>query len=431
MFISAPSPPPTPDPYATAAAQTAANLTTAIGQTVLQNADEESPTATVHYEQIGEHIIADPQYNSSGSIVGTTDRHVPIYKRTVEYKPAVQAIFDKNLTVSGKLNDWASAQADQLTLLATPLSLTGLPGHPTPPEAQVMRMDLDAPGAIQSSISVGDLTTHLDTVRAGLLVRPQIKFDLDKNARITVLRNAGIVPGMEAYDNEMRMFDWRWNDEENEATLKAMAEQTRIVQLELMKGQFVNQAQNQKTQQTILYGQFFNQAALQKFEMLRTLADYIETYRARTLQEQMAVRSQVVNELTSLLHGGQVTPPQFEGFRPGKLDNTTVGQYVYQSAAMDMQKYQIQVQQSNQLMGGMFGLAGNLLGAFISDRRLKADIVKVADDARGFGWYIWRYVWDRPGTQRFGVMAQEVREFVPSAVMEVFGGYMAVDYGAL
>lgn len=401
---------------------------------MLQNADEESPTATVHYEQIGEHIISDPQYNSSGTIVGTTDRHVPIYKRTVAYKPTVQAIFDKNLVVSGKLNDWASSQGDQLNaMMGTPLSLTGLPGHATVPDAQVMRMDLEAPGSLVSSVGIADLTAHLATTRAAILVRPQIKFDLDKNARITVLRNAGIVPGMEAYDNEMRMFDWRWNDEENEATLKAQAEQTRIIQMEILKGRFANDAQHQKTQQTILYGQFFNQAALQKFEMLRTIADFVETYRARTLQEQLSVRAQVLNELSSLLHGGQVQQPQFEGFRPGRLENTPVGQYVYQSAAMDMQKYQIQVQQSNQMMGGMFGLAGNLLGGMfsLSDERLKTDVVHVADDARGFGWYLWRYLWDAPDVQRFGVMAQDVRRVMPGAVVEVMGGYLAVDYAVI
>jgi hypothetical protein len=54
---------------------------------------------------------------------------------------------------------------------------------------------------------------------------------------------------------------------------------------------------------------------------------------------------------------------------------------------------------SDNLMG-----LGSTLGAawLMSDRRLKADIVPLAD-----GWYSFRYVWEEPGTEHFGVMADE------------------------
>lgn len=370
---SAPSPPKPPDPYATAQAQTASNLTTAIGQATLQNADEDSPTATVTYDHnYATFTIADPQYDSNGTQTGTTNRVVPIYKRTVAYKPNVQAIFDKNLQVSSNLNDWALTQSDALkTVLGTPFSLNGLPPHATTPEAQIIQTALADRRAIQFSVGTAD--TNYDNVRAAILTRPQIKFMVDRNARVTALRNAGIVPGMVAYDNEMRIFDFRWNDEENQATIQAGIEQTRLFAIEKEKGTFANAAQEQDARQLVYFMQTVNQAALQRFEMLRTIADFIETFRSRSMQEQIAVRSVPMNELSSLLHGGQVAQPQFEGFRPGKLENTPVGQYVYQSAALAQQNYQTQVQQSNALTGGLFGLAGSVLGAF-SDPALKTDI---------------------------------------------------------
>jgi hypothetical protein len=150
------------------------------------------------------------------------------------------------------------------------------------------------------------------------------------------------------------------------------------------------------------------------------------------MQEFLTERSQTVNEISSLMHGGQVVVPKGEGFKSGKISDTPVGEYVYRSAAMDMQKWQMKVQSQQSMMGGIMGLAGNMMAmpGMFSDRRLKTDIVKVSDDARGFGWYVWRYLWDKVGTRRYGVMAQEVLPIVPEAVIEV-GGVLRVNYGAL
>ena len=357
---------------------------------------------------------------------------MPVFRRTVAYKPNVQTIFDKNLLVSGVLNDWAYTQASQLTtVMGVPFTLDGLPPHASTPEAQVLTLALDDPGPIQTSISVGDLTTHLANVQNAILLRPMTQWTIDRNARINILRNQGIVAGMEAYDNEMRIYDWRWSDIQNKAFLDAQQEQTRIVQLNVIEGRFANDAQNQRSQQQVMRTGFLNQAALQKFEMLRTIADFIEVFRARSMQEQLTARQEPLNELTSLLHGGQVAQPQFEQFRPGHLDPTPVGQYVYQSAQLDMQRYQVQAQQSQSMMGGMFGLAGNLLGGLfaMSDARVKTDVVRLGTDKRGFGWYGFRYLGEHPLAAHIGVMAQEVMRFMPSAVVRRPSGLLLVDYG--
>jgi Chaperone of endosialidase len=64
-----------------------------------------------------------------------------------------------------------------------------------------------------------------------------------------------------------------------------------------------------------------------------------------------------------------------------------------------------------------------------SDVRLKEDITPLMQLDNGIGLYRYRYKWDR---QVFvGVMAQEVADIVPNAVLRGQDGYLRVDYGQL
>jgi hypothetical protein len=66
----------------------------------------------------------------------------------------------------------------------------------------------------------------------------------------------------------------------------------------------------------------------------------------------------------------------------------------------------------------------------VSDIRLKADIEPMGE-RNGHNWYKFRYVWDEPGTKREGVMAQEVIETHPDAVITHPLGFYVVDYSKL
>lgn len=74
---------------------------------------------------------------------------------------------------------------------------------------------------------------------------------------------------------------------------------------------------------------------------------------------------------------------------------------------------------------GLSSGAGGLMAMF-SDERLKEDIEPVGELYDGTNVYRYRYIGD-PVT-RIGVMAQEVEQTNPGAVVEI-GGYKAVDYG--
>ena len=65
----------------------------------------------------------------------------------------------------------------------------------------------------------------------------------------------------------------------------------------------------------------------------------------------------------------------------------------------------------------------------VSDIRLKRDIVAVGHLENGIGLYRYRYIWS--DQVYVGVMAQEVAEIVPDAVLYGDDGYLRVDYARL
>jgi len=73
------------------------------------------------------------------------------------------------------------------------------------------------------------------------------------------------------------------------------------------------------------------------------------------------------------------------------------------------------------------GTGLGIAGLFVSDARLKRDIVPVGHYGR-HRTYRYRYVFD--DREQFGVMAQEVEAIQPEAVINI-GGVKFVDYGAL
>jgi Chaperone of endosialidase len=64
-----------------------------------------------------------------------------------------------------------------------------------------------------------------------------------------------------------------------------------------------------------------------------------------------------------------------------------------------------------------------------SDRRLKTGVVRLGTHPKGFGLYRFRYLWSKD--EYVGVMAQEVRNVMPEAVVCGEDGFLRVDYGKI
>jgi polysaccharide export outer membrane protein len=68
-------------------------------------------------------------------------------------------------------------------------------------------------------------------------------------------------------------------------------------------------------------------------------------------------------------------------------------------------------------------------GFFLSDARVKQDITPIAERENGLRLYRYRYAWS--DTFYVGVLAQEVLEVAPNAVLRGADGYLRVDYARL
>lgn len=198
--MKTPSPPPAPDPAATAAAQGAINKETAIAQARLNQVNEVTPYGTSTYTPTGESADGIEQY-----------------QRTVELNPEEQAILDQQRQVSSQLNNLAGDQVGRVeTALAEPFNYDGLPEAPEASE-DARQQTIDA--------LYGQYSSRLD---------PQ--FDEDQAALETQLANQGIAVGSDAYNSRLESFGRTRNDAYNSALNQAVAsggaEQSRLFGLQ-------------------------------------------------------------------------------------------------------------------------------------------------------------------------------------------------------
>ena len=143
------------------------------------------------------------------------------------------------------------------------------------------------------------------------------------------------------------------------------------------------------------------------------------TGRGQAFAEAMATRNQPINEITALLAGSQVSnPAQMSGAMP------QAGVAGVDYTGLVNQKYQADMANYQNKMGGLFGLASAGIGLF-SDRRLKRNIKRIGQTDGGTPIYSYTYVWGGP--THIGVMAQDV----PEAAFMTNSGFLAVDYGAV
>ena len=194
----------------------------------------------------------------------------------------------------------------------------------------------------------------------------------------TKLMNQGIAPGTEAWNTAKTQQAQQQNDMLTSAQIQGM--QTGL------------SAQNQA----------FNQAAYNQM--------------------------QPINVINALRTGSQVENPNFvnpvqqaQTSGPDILGATQAG-YNAQLGAVNAQNAA-----SGNFFGGLMNLGGAALGKW-SDRRLKTNIEKIGELANGLAVYAYDYIW---GQHDIGVMADEVEQVMPEAVVTMPNGYKAVNYSML
>ncbi len=151
--------------------------------------------------------------------------------------------------------------------------------------------------------------------------------------------------------------------------------------------------------------------------------------RKNAIAEMLASRQTPLNEISALMSGTQVTNPFAV---PGASQNTNIQPAPLYNAAMQTGQYNTDVynqQQANNnsMMSGLFGLGAAGLKMYMSDARLKSNIVRIGTHPTGVGIY----EYDIFGERDVGVMAQELLSVMPEAVSVHPSGFYQVDYGRL
>ena len=192
--------------------------------------------------------------------------------------------------------------------------------------------------------------------------------------------------------------------------------------------QLSNQAITQNQQAALQQQQAALAAQNQQFNQLLQGGQFGNTAQQQSLQQQLALRNQPLNEITGLMGGSQIQMPQFQGYQGSNIAAAPVmaGAQAAGQAAMD--QYGIQSSNVNAANAGLYNLAGaGLMAAKFSDRRLKSNIEHVGTHPLGIGIY----EYDIFGNRERGVMADEVLSVMPNAVSVHPSGFMQVDYGML
>lgn len=290
---------------------------------------------------------------------------------TLEYAPTTMDPYGNQLyKVTQTLSPAEQAKLDLTNKLDTGLLGTAQTG------LNYAQGVLEKPGVDTSklpSYGINPGETYSDAIMRRLA--PQMK--QEQQSFDAKMANQGIVPGTEAYDNAYRDFTQAQNDKLTSAQIQGM-----------QTGLSANT-------------QAFNQAAYNQM--------------------------QPINVINALRTGAQVQNPNFvnpvqQQFTGGPdILGATNAQYNAQVAATNA---------ANAGAGGFLGGLMNLGGAAIkySDRRLKTNIEKIGELTNGLAVYAYDYIW---GQHDIGVMADEVEQVIPEAVVTMPNGYKAVDYAML
>jgi len=118
---------------------------------------------------------------------------------------------------------------------------------------------------------------------------------------------------------------------------------------------------------------------------------------------------------------------------------TQLDQYVNRIGGLGGQQFGTQAKttptQGSSLLGDVLGVANTAAGLFtaFSDQSLKKDIELIKGKKLGPAQaYKYRYVWEPDSSEKHvGVMAQELQEIMPDAVMRHPSGYLMVDYAKI
>jgi hypothetical protein len=155
------------------------------------------------------------------------------------------------------------------------------------------------------------------------------------------------------------------------------------------------------------------------------------------LAQNQAIQQNPLNILQALRTGSQLNTanlPAVGVSQPGQLANWQGADMLGAAQAQgqyDQGIYNARTAANAQMISAGIGAAGALGGSGIkaaSDRRLKKNIKRIGTHVLGIGLYTWDYLWGQPFS---GVMADEVEQVMPEAIVMHPSGFKMVNYTML
>lgn len=429
------SPPPAPDPYQVAGAQTQQNQNAANYNAAINRVNTYTPMGSQEY-----------------SVTGTDPRTgAPIYRQDINLTPDAQALYDQQIQQNRQLGNIAGGMMDNIPY-GTQVDTSGLPQlqgsvNPGGPSLQSGYQQYDPQMNIDSSglpkiPGQDDLGAFRNEAEKALYDRNTHYLDNDFSRREdsmrTRLANQGIVEGSEAYRNAVDDFERgresAYGQARNSAVAGGGAEAERMYNMgantrgqlygeALAGGQFANNAAGMATAQNAQGAAFSNQARNQALAEALAGGQFQNQARGQGMSELFSLRNQPMNEFNALRSASQVDMPQFQGManvgtNPADITGAFQNQYNGQIDA-----YNANQSGRNNLLSGLFGLGSSAILA--SDERVKEDIEEIGNLHDGTNVYLFRYKGD--DAPQVGVMAQEIEQTQPDAVVER-KGIKHVDY---
>jgi len=362
MGKSAPAPP----DYEAAARETAAgNLEMLELQTRANRPDQFTPWGSLTWEEIegtpGTWNPATRRYEG-----GTEGGWV----QNIQLSPEQQAALDQQLAITQGRSELAGGLMERVQ------------------DEFGDVMDWSQFNEIGAGIEGGDYYNQEaeDALYARATSRLDPRYAQKREATESQLRNQGLRPGDEAYENAManlgREEEDAYQQAATQATIGAGAEGSRMQGMDVAAGGYNTQLRQQQ------------------------------------IAEAMQQRGFSLNEINAILSGQQVAMPGMPGFNTAGVvegaDLTGAARDTY-SAEMDAFSAQQAMTQSV-LNAGASAMS-------MSDARLKKNIEYVGE-ANGRRWYLWDWI---TGGSDFGVLAQENLDMVAGTI----NGFMVVDYGRI
>ena len=388
----APSAPAAPD-YSAAARETASgNLDAARAATAANRVNQVTPYGNLDYSITG----ADPYGN-------------PTWTARTSLSDVGQQLLNNQNAASLGLGGAINAQLGQVQNVMG----QGFNPQTAPITTNVGQANLQTSPDYQGGMAGWDRANQL------LMQRLQPQMDIQQKTLDAKLANQGVVAGTEAYNRAKMGLGLQQNDLLNQAQLSGLQAGNTLFQQGMQGAQFGNQAQQQLLNNQLANANLGNQAQQQQFN--QALTQY----------------NMPLNTLSALRTGAQVQNPTFQN---APQQATTAGADLLGAASSQynaaMGGFNAQQAAQANMNSGLMGLGGTLgAAAIMSDIRTKENITQVYWLPNGLPVYTYEYkpeFKDEAGHGvHIGVMAQDVEQVMPEAVITRADGIKMVNYGVL